>query len=192
MNLLIPHGRASDQYLVRAAQEMGHSVHLMCNLQERDRRNEVGRTCLPDVWVPLATRFDLKLSHEDYLKWYHEKIRTHVADNDIEGILPCSSMDIVVNEVARVNEEFDLRGINDVQAAFFGDKTTYLPIMEEAGIRVPKTYEIVEPSDEPKNYDLPYPVIAKPGLGCGGYGIFIARTEGDLRWFFNQDRKSVV
>jgi biotin carboxylase len=103
----------------------------------------------------------------------------------IDAILPCSSMDIVMDEVAKVNEEFDLLGILPEQAAFFRDKTVYLPDMAELGIRVPEIYEIVEPSNEPKNYDLPYPVIAKPGLGCGGYGIYVARTEGDLRWFFN-------
>jgi len=185
MNLLIPHGRSADKYLVQAAQEMGHRVHLMCNLQERSRLGGVGRECLPDVWVPLRTRFDLKLSHENYQRWYYEEIRDYVAEHDIDAILPCSSMDLIMDEVAQVNEEFNLLGVNTVQAAFFRDKTTYLPIMDEAGIRVPEIYEIVEPSDEPKNYDLPYPVIAKPGLGCGGYGIFIAKDEDALRWFFN-------
>ena len=185
MNLLIPHGRAADKYLVQAAQEMDYRVHLMCNLQDSDRLGEVGRECLPDVWVPLASRFDLKLSQGHYLNWYHDRIRTYVASNEIDVILPCSSMDIVMDEVAIINEDFNLLGVHPEQAAFFRDKTIYLPAMEACGIRVPKTYEIVEPSDEPKNYDLPYPVIAKPGLGCGGYGIYIAETEDDLRWFFN-------
>jgi hypothetical protein len=185
MNLLIPHGRTSDQYLVRAAQDMGHCVYLMCNLHDRDRLREVAQCCLPDGWIPLPSRFSLKLSQEDYASWYQEQIRTCVADKGIEAILPCSSMDVVMDEVAQVNEDFTLLGVTPEQSAFFRDKTIYLPAMEACGIRVPKTYEIVEPSDEPKNYDLPYPVIAKPGLGCGGYGIFVARTEGDLRRFFN-------
>ena len=185
MNLLIPHGRAADKYLVQAAQEMDHRVHLMCNLQDSDRLGEVGQECLPDVWVPLASRFELKLSQGHYLNWYNDMIRTYVVNNGIDAILPCSSMDIVMDEVAMINEDFNLLGVHPEQAAFFRDKTVYLPSMEACGIRVPKTYEIVEPSNEPKNYDLPYPVIAKPGLGCGGYGIYIAETEGDLRWFFN-------
>ncbi len=185
MNLLIPQGRISDKYLVRAAQEMGHRVYLMCNLQEPDRLGEVEKACQPDVWIPLPSRFELKLSHEDYASWYHEKIRVCVAYNEIIVILPCSSMDVVMDEVAMVNEDFTLLGIHPEQAEFFRDKTVYLPAMAEAGILVPKIYEIVEPNDEPKNYDLPYPVIAKPGLGCGGWGIYIASDEERLRWFFS-------
>jgi len=184
MNLLIPHGRTADKYLVQAAQDMDHCVHLMCNLQERSRQRDVGRECLPDVWVPLPSRYDLKLSLEDYQKWYHEQIRTYVADHDIHAILPCSSMDVVMDEVAQINEDFTLLGVTPEQAAFFRDKTVYLPAMIAAGIRVPEIYEIVEPSGEPENYDIPYPCIAKPGLGCGGYGIFISEAEYNLRRFF--------
>lgn len=181
MKLLIPHGRAADKYLVQAAQDMGHCVYFMGAMSEP----EVRQICLPDVWKPTPTRFNLKLSIGEYSAWYHDMLRGYVSDNNIDAILPCSSMDIVMNEVAQVNEDFNLLGVNFVQAEFFRDKTTYLPIMDEAGIRVPETYEIVEPNDEPKNYDLPYPVIAKPGLGCGGYGIYVAATEDDLRWFFS-------
>ena len=185
MKLLIPHGRAADKYLVKAAQDMGHRVHLMCNLNEADRAGEVGQTCLPDVWTRIKSRYELKISHEEYLAWYYTTMRDYVVKHKIDAILPCSSMDVVVHEVAKINEEFDLPGIRPEHAAFFGDKTIYLPAMEAAGIRVPKTYEIVEPNDEPKAYERhSYPVIAKPGLGCGGFGIFRAETKEGLEWFF--------
>jgi len=93
-------------------------------------------------------------------------------------------MDLVMDEVAAVNEEFDLPGIRPEQAVFFRDKTIYLPDMAAMGIPVPEIYEIVEPSDEPNKREKHYPCIAKPGLGCGGYGIYIAEDESHLRWFF--------
>ncbi len=123
MHLLIPHGRFSDRYLVQAAQEMGHYVHFMCNHQEDERMEKVDRACLPDRLVPLASRFKLKLSHEDYQVWYFETIYKYVMKYKIDAILPSSSMDSVMNEVAKVNEEFGLPGILPEQAEFFRDKT---------------------------------------------------------------------
>ena len=184
MNLLIPYGRAADQYLSLAAQELGHRVYLLCNFSDSERLGEVGRTCLPDFWIPIATRYDLKMTPDDYLNWYHEQLRECVSRNKIDAILPCSSMDLIINQVAQVNEEFDLSGIRPNQAEFYRDKSTYLPAMINHGVRVPEIYEIVEPQAEPKNYDLPFPVIAKPGLGSGGYGIYIAENENLMRWFF--------
>ncbi len=184
MNLLIPHGRDSDQYLVAAAQKLGGKVHFMCNMQEPERLDEVRAVCKPDVWVPLGTRFDLKLSNEDYLDWYHNIMVEYVRDNQIHAILPCSSMDIIMEQVAMVNELFELPGIKTDRARLFSDKAEYLPVLEAAGVPVAKIHEIVEPGDEPRNLDLRYPVVAKPGLGSGGYGIFIADDADRLRWFF--------
>ena len=184
MNLLVPHGRMSDMYLVEAAQKMGHAVHFMCNLQEVWRLDEVRLSCKPDVFVAVPTRFDLKLSHEEYLDWYAGYMTNYIKDHGIRAILPSSSMDIIMLEVAQVNEWHGLPGITPEQARMFRDKAEYLPLLESEGVPTPRIYEIVGARDEPRNIDLPYPVVAKPGLGCGGYGIYIAEDSGKLQWFF--------
>lgn len=189
MNLLIAHGRLTDIYLVQAAQAAGHKVHFMCNLQEEDRLEEVRMKCNPDVWLPVETQYDMKASRELYQMIFHATLLDYVRTNNIHAILPSSSMDMVMKEVSQVNELFDLPGIRPEQAEFFRDKTVYLPALAKAGVRVPEIYEIVEPGDEPKNYDFPYPAIAKPGLGCGGYGIYIAESRGRMEWFFGPSER---
>jgi len=191
MNLLIPHGRMADKYLSWAAQEMGHAVHFMCNYQETNKLGETRRDCLPNYWKPVQTRFDLDMNHATYQHWYAEQIRNYVVDNGIDAILPCSSMDAVMREVAWVNEDLNLPGIRPHQARFVADKSVYLQDMKESGILVPDIYEIVEPGSEPTNYDIRYPCIAKPALGCGGFGVFIAYNADQLKWFFgSSDRPS--
>jgi len=184
MNLLVPHGRSADQYLVEAAQKAGHKIHFLCNLQERERLDEIRLTVNPDVWVQIPSRFEQQLNNEDYLDWYHDFLIGYVEDHQIHAILPSSSMDIVMEKVAMVNELFELPGIRPLAASLFRDKAEYLPILAAAGVPTPKIYEIIEPGDISKSTDYSFPVIAKPGLGCGGYGIFIAADAGKLEWFF--------
>lgn len=184
MNLLVPHGLGTDRYLVEAAKAMGHTVHFMCNVQEMDRLDSIRMACDPDVWVAVPTRFDQKMCNEEYLDWYAGFMTSYVKDHKISAILPCTSMDIVSLEVAQVNEWFGLPGITPEQARMFRDKAEYLPLLESEGVPTPRIYEIVRPRDEPRDYDLPYPVLAKPGLGSGGYGIYVAEDIGKLKWFF--------
>lgn len=186
MKLLIPYGFSSDLYLAKAAQAMGHELHFMYDDPKRCAAFDMFKA---DGWARIKSHYETGLSTQDYYRWYQEQLVEYITANEIDAILPSSSMDSVMNEVAAANDYFGMPGIRREHAGAFRDKTVYIPLLEQCGVAVPKTYSIVEPTEEPVYDDLQYPCIAKPGLGNGGVGIFIAQNYTQLLWFFGPSEK---
>ena len=189
MKLLIPHSQAGDKYLVEAALYAGHEVVVLCNALGEDARTRVrdalyvkGATI---DFTSVPSQFELGFSRRQYADFYHTMIRDHVLDLGCDAILPSSGADSVIEAISEVNQEFDLPGIRADDAPLLNDKSIYLPMLEASGVRVPRVLDIVEPGHEPSHYDFPYPVLAKPGLGSGGYGVYVADDHWKLHWFFD-------
>ena len=184
-NLLIPYGGPTDVHFIEAAHEMGHKVVQMSNFQEVGRQERLMNECGADHFQVVPSRFELDLNHAEYMKAYKRIIRGAVEMHDIDAILPTSSLGFVMEQVADVNAYFGLPGIQPHHADLYNDKTEYLPLFADAGVLVPEIYEIVPAGQTPSSYDIPYPAIAKPGLGSGGYGVYVATNEERMRWFFS-------
>ena len=184
MNILIPTASTMDVYMVRAAQEMGHTVHQLC-MQDGWRVGSIREACGADHFHTMPSRFEAGLDRTSYKEMHREMMYTISDDYDIEMLLPTSSLDFSMDDIADVNYQYGYPGIRPTHAEMFRDKTNYLPFLASMGINVPAIYEIVEPNGRPTRDDFPYPVIAKPGYGTGGFGVCVVDSPEKLNWMFS-------
>jgi hypothetical protein len=184
MKIFIPTASTMDIYMVRAAQEMGHVVYQLCQ-QDKWRIDSIREACKADHFFTMPSRFEANVDRDEYKQMHREMMAKIVEEHDIDVLLPTSSLDFSMDDIAAINLKYGLPGITPEHAVMFRDKANYLPMLLAAGVKVPKIYEIVEPEGIPREYDLPYPVIAKPGYGSGGFGVYVVNDADKLNWLFS-------
>ena len=183
MKILIPTASSMDVYMVRAAQEMGHEVHQLC-MQDEWRVDSIRDACQADFFHVMPSRFEARMDRDDYKNFHRDMMAGIVNGCGIDVLLPTSSLDFSMDDIAAINDYFGLPGISPQHAEMFRDKANYLPYLASVGIDVPDVHEIVEPYSRPTRDDFPYPVIAKPGYGSGGFGVYVVDSPEKLHWLF--------
>ena len=175
-----------DASLVMAAEVyLDAEVHFLCKTEDGKEMPDLREFCNnPPHWTRIPSRWEMKVSHDDYVAWYEGMLDEYITQHGIDIILPCSTIDIMMSAIGNMNAKHGLPGLTPEHAAVFSNKAVYFEKLKAAGVAIPTMYEVVPPSGEPTHYDWEYPCLAKPARGSGGYGVYVAMHESNLRWFF--------
>lgn len=183
---------------IRAARDLGWEVHglVMGDLNEsflEGRRKQLDLDVIHQIPTMHGARpkfSSAPYTHLDYEQFWALKVKRLVEKYEIDMIPPIIGHDRFLPWVARINEELGLPGIKVEQANDFFQKARYTEILDKAGIPVPMVYQVVPPDGMPDLSKIEsYPVILKPSVGSGGFGVYVADTPEEVEWFFSPDER---